>query len=82
MAEDPRPTSPSKQPGGKPLSFRLATLALSCFAYLWFFFAYDLPSIAINPLKERFDITTDKLGVLYSVYDLPNTVLPIVGGIV
>jgi len=59
-------------------------LFFGCFFLMGSYFCYDNPA----PLKsiliskdDGFDFSDFQFNMLYSVYSLPNTVLPLAGGI-
>ncbi len=57
-------------------------LFFGCFFLMGSYFCYDNPA----PLKSRlvappFDFSDTQFNALYSIYSLPNTVLPIAGGV-
>jgi len=43
-------------------------------------YCYDLPQALEVPLQEKFNINEVKYNLLYTVYSLPNIILPFVGG--
>ena len=45
-------------------------------------YAYDLPQAYQTPLRDQYGISTSGTQLLYSVYSLPNTFMPIIGGII
>ena len=48
------------------------------------YYCYDLPGALNKPLRERLGLSQEAfvypLNLLYAVYSVPNTVLPLVGG--
>jgi fucose permease len=44
-------------------------------------FCFDIPSALQTQLMSRFDINSFYYNLFYSVYSLPNIVLPICGGL-
>lgn len=44
------------------------------------YFCYDNPSALQTQLTDIFDINTFEYTILYSVYSLPNIILPLFGG--
>eukprot|EP01016_Furgasonia_blochmanni_P012900 TRINITY_DN16492_c0_g1_i1.p1 TRINITY_DN16492_c0_g1~~TRINITY_DN16492_c0_g1_i1.p1 ORF type:complete len:199 (-),score=18.60 TRINITY_DN16492_c0_g1_i1:59-655(-) len=61
-------------------NLRWLALLLSLLYTLGFFYAYDNPSALQQALQEEFKINDTQFGLLYSVYSLPNIILPIFGG--
>ena len=59
-------------------------LFFGCFFLMGSYFCYDNPaplkSILISP-DDGFAFSDFQFNMLYSVYSLPNTVLPLAGGI-
>jgi MFS family permease len=59
---------------------RWAALMLASFLVFGNDYCYDLPQALENPIQEKFGVTEVQYNLLYSVYSLPNIVLPFVGG--
>lgn len=62
--------------------FRICILLGACFLTFGSYWSYDIVG-ALSPilLDPFYDITSGQESLLYSVYSLPNTVLPFFGGI-
>eukprot|EP00494_Astrolonche_serrata_P033097 UN33366 len=45
------------------------------------YYCYDNPTALAKPLKAKLDMSNVQYNLLYSVYSLPNTVLPLLGGV-
>ena len=63
-------------------NLRWLMLSFGCFFLMGSYFCYDNPA----PLKSRltappFDFSDTQFNALYSIYSLPNMVLPLVAGI-
>ena len=63
-------------------ALRWLMLAFGCFFLMGSYFCFDNPA----PLKSRltappFDFSPTQFNALYSIYSLPNMILPLVGGI-
>lgn len=59
--------------------FRGLTLVICCALTTAWCICSDVPTNAADLMKERFNISTDQFAYIYSVYSLPNVVLPLVG---
>jgi len=57
-------------------------LVFGCFFLMGSYFCYDIPSSLGGYFKkEPYEWESNKVALMFSVYSLPNTVLPLVGGI-
>lgn len=60
-------------------------LALACAATLGGYYSFDFPSALHNPLRRHFNMSPDKFefhfSLLYSLYSMPNIIIPGFGGI-
>ncbi|KAI8801185.1 major facilitator superfamily domain-containing protein, partial [Cladochytrium replicatum] len=69
---------------GPPPWLRWVVLFLSCLLLYGNYYAYDLPAALNIPLQEYLQHDYDQyqfeLNLLYTVYSVPNIVLPFVGG--
>jgi MFS family permease len=45
------------------------------------YFCFDIPGTLNTDIKEHFDIGQSQAQWLYTIYSLPNMVLPLFGGI-
>jgi len=61
---------------------RWLALALACFNCFGSSFCYDLPQPLQDMLIKDLRISTIKYDLLYSVYSMPNIILPFFGGII
>ena len=59
-------------------------LIFGCFFLMGSYYCYDNPAALASYLEDTTQpwyLTSRQVNVLYSVYSLPNTVLPLLGGI-
>ena len=56
-------------------------LVLACCFLLGSYYCYDIPAVIQDETKNLFDVNDFEAKMLYSVYSIPNTVLPALGGI-
>jgi len=61
---------------------RWLALALSCLNCLGAYFCLDNPQALQTIIIEHFGISSFQFNLLYSVYGLPNIILPLLGGII
>ena len=59
---------------------RWVLLGMACFYMFGNNFCYDNPGPLETQLEAQFDISSTKFAMLYTIYSLPNLVLPILGG--
>jgi len=64
----------------KDTYLRWIVVALASFLVFGNDYCYDLPQALETPIQEKYKITEVEYNLLYSVYSLPNIVLPFVGG--
>ena len=72
------------EPGYKSLkrtNIRWCLLAMACIYMLGNNFCYDSPGPLETQLEQQFNIDSTHYSLLYTVYSLPNMILPILGGI-
>lgn len=69
-------------PNLRSSKFRWLFLAFTCLNCVGSYFCYDNPQALQTHLLEDFKIDTFRFNLLYSVYALPNIVLPLFGGII
>eukprot|EP00475_Leptophrys_vorax_P015521 TRINITY_DN2184_c0_g1_i1.p1 TRINITY_DN2184_c0_g1~~TRINITY_DN2184_c0_g1_i1.p1 ORF type:complete len:516 (+),score=117.03 TRINITY_DN2184_c0_g1_i1:176-1549(+) len=75
-------TDGETQPSTKADSWlRWPILVLSCMAMFGSYYCYDNPSALQTPLQDALGIDHMQYNWLYSVYSLPNMILPLFGGI-
>lgn len=56
-------------------------LAMACCFLMGSYFCYDNPGPIKTQLEDNFGWSDSKWSLLYTVYSIPNMVLPIVGGV-
>lgn len=56
-------------------------LMFCCLFVVGNYFCYDNPAVLELELEKKMDLTSSVYGLLYTVYAIPNTLLPLVGGI-
>lgn len=76
-AAEPKPDASSM----KRTNIRWCLLAMACFYMLGNNFCYDNPGPLETSLQEQFHMDSTHYALLYTVYSLPNMVLPILGGV-
>lgn len=60
---------------------RWLTLTISCLVLIGSYMSYDFASFLKEQVKATFHLKNDtQFNLIYSVYSLPNTVVPFVGG--
>tara|TARA_B110000285_G_scaffold167097_1_gene186756 strand:+ start:224 stop:811 length:588 start_codon:yes stop_codon:yes gene_type:complete len=57
-------------------------LPLICFFVIGNYYSYDEPAALEIQMEEYFGISATEYGALYSVYSIPNLILPFVGGVI
>jgi MFS family permease len=61
---------------------RWLMLIFGCLFLMGNYFCYDNPAVMETTLEEApYDLKTSQYALLYSVYSIPNMVLPLFGGI-
>ncbi|EGR31799.1 major facilitator superfamily protein, putative [Ichthyophthirius multifiliis] len=61
-------------------NWRWYALFLMCFMVLGSYMCYDFPAILNSQIQKDLKQTSTSVNILYSVYSLPNIVLPLFGG--
>lgn len=56
-------------------------LFMACCFLLGSYYCYDIPGVIEKPLEESFNIDSKTWSLLYTVYSIPNMVLPVFGGV-
>jgi len=56
-------------------------LGMACCFLLGSYYCYDNPGVIEKELERDFNITSTQWSLLYTVYSLPNMVLPFFGGL-
>jgi MFS family permease len=54
---------------------------MACCFLLGSYYCYDIPGVIEKPLEESFNIDSKTWSLLYTVYSIPNMVLPVFGGV-
>lgn len=62
--------------------WRWIALVLICLFTVGGYYCYDNPAELEGVIERTFDIEVAEYSLLYSVYSLPNTVLPVFGGVI
>jgi MFS family permease len=65
----------------KKTNMRWCMLLMACFFMFGNTFCYDSPGPMETQLQKQLDIDATRYSLLYSVYSMPNMVLPVFGGI-
>lgn len=60
---------------------RWVQLALCCTFVVANYYCYDIPATIETEIEEKFVKSPSEFGLLYTVYGIPNMILPLVGGI-
>ncbi|EGR30537.1 major facilitator superfamily protein, putative [Ichthyophthirius multifiliis] len=60
---------------------RLLALLFMCFLTFGSYMCYDFPGYLLNQIKKDMSLTNLQFSLLYSVYSLPNIILPLLAGI-
>jgi len=61
---------------------RWVTLALMCLSCFGNYFASDLPQSMMNPIKTELGLDVYNYNKIFSVYSIPNVILPFLGGLI
>ena len=61
-------------------NMRWLALTLACINLFGNYYAYDNPQSLQDALQTKLGLTDFKYNLLYSVYSLPNMILPLIGG--
>jgi MFS family permease len=56
-------------------------LLMACFFLLGSYYCYDIPGVIESALEKQFNITPTKWSLFYTVYSIPNMILPFFGGL-
>lgn len=63
-------------------NFRWVMLAAGCIFLMGSYFCYDIPAVAFDTFSaEPYNLGSVQINLMYVIYSLPNTVLPLIGGI-
>tara|TARA_B110000285_G_C14680308_1_gene404359 strand:+ start:169 stop:528 length:360 start_codon:yes stop_codon:yes gene_type:complete len=60
---------------------RWLMLILCCVFVVANYFCYDNPAAIETYIEKNLDVTSQQYGLLYTVYAIPNTILPLIGGL-
>lgn len=60
---------------------RWFALALACAMQMGNYYCYDFPAVLEKQIEDQFNVKSFQYNLLYTVYSLPNIVLPLFGGI-
>jgi hypothetical protein len=82
------PSDVAQSPGGpkkasiRDSKLRWFMLIFGCFFLMGSYFCFDIPA-SLGPAfkKAPYGYSSAKIATMYSVYSLPNTVLPLFGGV-
>lgn len=88
VADQTDPTSPLLNGANKRTPFILPTrplfryivLGLICMICFGAYYSFDEIEPIEKPIKEYLGIRNTQFGLLYSVYSIPNVILPLLGG--
>eukprot|EP00744_Colponema_vietnamica_P012638 GILI01017733.1.p1 GENE.GILI01017733.1~~GILI01017733.1.p1 ORF type:complete len:506 (-),score=112.11 GILI01017733.1:620-2137(-) len=61
--------------------WRWFALFLACFLLFGSYFCYDNPAALQRPLMTRLNLSASDYGLFYTVYSIPNVILPLFGGL-
>jgi len=57
-------------------------LVFGCIFLMGSYFCYDIPAVAQTTFEnDHYDLSPIQVNNMYTIYSLPNTVLPLLGGI-
>ena len=62
--------------------YRWLMLILCCVFVIGNYFCYDNPAAVESQLEKVLKISTSEYGLLYTVYAIPNCILPLIGGVI
>eukprot|EP01084_Bolivina_argentea_P190389 327198_1 len=60
--------------------FRWVVLFLSCWSLFGNYYCYDNPTALATQMQSEYDLSDTQYNLLYSVYSIPNIILPLLGG--
>lgn len=61
--------------------WRWVMLVMCCFFLLGSYFCYDIPGVLEVQIEEQFIVSPTQWSLLYTVYSMPNMILPFFGGL-
>ena len=62
-------------------NLRWLALGLSCLFVVPNYFCYDNPAAIETYIESELNLDSKQYGLLYSIYAIPNTILPLIGGL-
>jgi len=68
--------------GVRSTKLRWVVLALACLTNVGSFYSFDIPGALQTGLEDQLKITDDDFAYIYSLYSLPNIILPFFGGVI
>jgi nitrate/nitrite transporter NarK len=68
--------------GIRSTKLRWFVLALACLTNVGSFYSFDIPGALQNGMEDKLHIDDDAFAYVYSLYSLPNIILPFFGGII
>lgn len=74
--EEPKPTKTIRQ-----TAWRWFALSLTCLVNFALYYCYHLPQALQPPIEEKYGLNDVQFNILYSIYSLPNIILPFIGGV-
>lgn len=81
ITEEERPEDDNSYPvDPRTTNLRWVVVLLASFLVFGNDYCYDLPQALQTPIQEKFGISEVEFNLLYSVYSLPNILLPFIGG--
>jgi MFS family permease len=82
---NPSTGSSHEQPEGRDLrktAWRWLILFMACNFLIGSYYCYDIPGVLKNQIEQDFSIKPTQYSLLYTVYSIPNMILPLIGGII
>lgn len=68
--------------GLRTTKLRWIVLLLACFTNFGNYFSFDNPQAVQSALNDEMNLSSLQFNMLYSIYSLPNIVLPLFGGLI
>ena len=56
-------------------------LMLCCVFVVSNYFCYDNPAAIETYIESNLNVSSQEYGLLYTIYAIPNTILPLIGGL-
>jgi len=60
---------------------RWVVLVFACIALFGNYYCYDNPTALEEEIEDKLGLSSLKYAMLYSIYSIPNTILPLIGGV-